>query len=325
VSAIRKASEERGMTASIRKALPELVNFERQADRLGKGQLALLLVLTEKAKSKRFPLNPDEFLSRSGGQVAGASGRAANKILEVHGVKARLSAEGGRTNRGSIALMRAYIGFLNSLHNTRTPNLNLCLQHWVLRTEELLAAAPLRARLNDHQISVRSIINDLIRQAKDRQKSRPGSTIVGTLMQHLTAAKLRCMLGENAPTPHGASDADSSRNTGGDFEIRDSVLHVTAAPAEPLLQKCKENLEAGKRPVIITLATSLQHAQSLAESIGLENRIEFWSLDQFLSANVHEWGAFAEQDVRRQLSQLLQAYNDIIVELHEEPSLKIDF
>lgn len=144
-------------------------------------------------------------------------------------------------------------------------------------------------------------------------------------MQHLTAAKLRCLLKEDAPKPHGASDADSSRNTGGDFEVRDAVIHVTSAPTSQLLEKCKANLESGRKPIIITLAKSVPHAQSLAEELGVEKRVEFWAFDQFLSTNVHEWGGFHERDIREYTRRLFQTYNEIIDELHEEPSLKIAY
>jgi hypothetical protein len=313
------------MTAAKDGLKERLHDFEARGEELGKGSLALLLVLTNSAKQKDFPLDPADFITEGGGQVAGASGAAANRILAAHGVKVRLSAEGGRTNRGSISLMRRYVQCLNELHAQDILDINAALVHWVSRTESFLAAAPFKAKLADHQLSIRALINDLLTQAQVKQKTRPGATFTGTLMQHLAAAKLRMLLKERAPRPHGASDADSSRNTDGDFEINDTVLHVTAAPAATLLEKCRINLSSGKRPIVITLSKSVQHAQALAEELGIESRVEFWAFDQFLSTNAHEWGGFLGQDVRSQARELLQAYNDIIDELHEEPSLKIAF
>ena len=311
------------MTGTTGNLIQRLNEFEAQTGGLGKGSLALLLVLTHGAGSRNFPLDPLDFVTSGGGQVAGASGAAANKILSEHGVKVRLSAEGGRTNRGSIGLMQSYVHCLNELYALNILDLKAALIHWVSRTESFLAAAPFRAKLGDHQLSIRALINDLLAQAQAKQKTRPGATFTGTLMQHLIAAKLRLLLKEKAPKPHGASDADSSRKTDGDFEINDTVLHVTAAPAVPLIEKCRSNLSAGKRPIVITLSKSVQHAQALAEDLGIESRVEFWAFDQFLSTNAHEWGGFQGQDVRVQARGLIRAYNDIIDEIGEEPSLKI--
>jgi hypothetical protein len=313
------------MTAAHGEMIRLLNDFESQTRGFGKGSLALLLILTHNSASRKFPLNAVDFVTSGGGQVAGASGAAANKILAAHGVKVRLSSEGGRTNRGSISLMQSYIQCLNEIHSRGLLDLGGALNHWVARTEAFLAEAPFKARLNDQQLSIRALVNDLLSQAQAKQKTRPGATFTGTLMQHLTAAKLRRLLKDRAPKPHGASDADSSRETDGDFEINDSVLHVTAAPAGPLLEKCESNLSTGKRPIVITLSKSIQHAQALAEERGIENRVEFWSFDQFISTNAHEWGGFHAHDVRAEARELLQAYNDIIDEVGEEPSLRILF
>lgn len=313
------------MTAAQGGMIRALNDFEAQSKKFGKGGLALLLVLTHNAASRKFPLNVADFVTSSGGQVAGASGAAANKILADHGVAVRLSSEGGRTNRGSIGLMQSYIQCLNNIHSRGLLDIGGALKHWVARTEAFLAEAPFKAKLNDQQLSIRALVNDLLAQAQTKQKARPGATYTGTLMQHLTAAKLRRLLKDKAPKPHGASDADSSRKTDGDFEINDSVLHVTAAPAVALLEKCGGNLSAGKRPIIITLSKSVQHAQALAEENGIESRIEFWSFDQFISTNAHEWGGFHARDVKAEARDLLKAYNDIIDEVGEEPSLKIVF
>lgn len=300
-----------------------LTEFESSTAGIGRGALSILLVLTERAKTEKFPLNSDDYVTRGGGQVSGASGSAANKILAAHGVDLRLAAEGGRTNRGSIGLMQNYVRCLNEIHAEGILDLSAALEFWVKRTQALLSAEPFRAKLGDHQLSIRALVNDLVEQAKSKQKSRPGATFTGTLMQHLTAAKLRCLLKENAPKPHGASDADTSRNTAGDFEVNDSVFHVTAAPTSQLLGKCKDNLSAGKRPIVITLANSVPHAQTLAEALDIESRVEFWAFDQFISTNAHEWGGFVYRDIRARAGELIQAYNDIIEEVGEEPSLRI--
>jgi hypothetical protein len=297
--------------------------FESEDNDLGKGALGLLLNLTEVAQAKSFPLNPEDFLTPSKGQVAGISGRKASRILKVHGVNVLLASEGGRTSRGNIQRMYRYIHCLNVLHEQGQLDLTEAMAFWVKRVQQYLANAPFDAKLEDRQLSIRAVVNDLLRQAQERQKTRPGSTFSGTMMQHLTAAKLRCLLKDKAPVPHGASEADASRKTAGDFEFQDVVIHVTAAPGSQLIDKCIGNLQAGKRPVVVTLIESIGHAKSLAAQVGVDNRLEFWAFDQFISTNAHEWGGFIERDVRQRTRELITAYNEIIDELNEEPSLRI--
>ncbi len=220
--------------------------------------------------------------------------------------------------------MQRYVRCLNGLHEQGQLDFSQVMAYWIERVRMFFANAPFGARLEDRQLSIRAVVHDLLRQAQERQKARPGSTFSGTMMQHLTAAKLRCLLKDKAPAPHGASDADSSPKTAGDFELQDAVIHVTAAPTSQLIEKCIANLDAGKRPVVVTLIESIGHAKSLTAQSGVENRLEFWAFDQFISTNAHEWGGFVERDVRQRTRELIDAYNAIIDELNEEPSLRIN-
>jgi hypothetical protein len=315
------------MSGDAARTVQALTDFETETvssrRTVGKGALSVLLVLTDTAKTAVFPLMSSDFLTQGGGQVAGASGKAANRILAAHGVKSRLSEEGGRTNRGSIGLMHSYVACLNDLKMRGDLDLDAALLHWIGRTEALLAQKPFRAKLSDQNLSIRKLVAELIDQARAKQKTRPGSTFTGALMQHLVAAKLRRLLSKEAPAPHGISAADSSRRALGDFEIKDVILHVTTAPSAQLLEKCKDNLSNAKRPIVITLLKSVPHAQTLAEELGIESRVEVWAFEQFISTNAYEWGGFTEKSIRERARELIEAYNDIIDELDEEPSLKI--
>ena len=64
-----------------------------------------MVQFTRLIQDKEFPLNPDKFQTSGKGQVAGLGGGNLKKILKEHGITQQLSAEGGRTSRGSMGLM----------------------------------------------------------------------------------------------------------------------------------------------------------------------------------------------------------------------------
>src|SRR5260221_6654171 len=81
----------------------------------GKGPLCVALVVTEHARRHGLPLDPEKLLTDRGGQVLGLGQSAVQAILNRHDIVKILAAEGGRTSRGSIDNMRAYVGLLNDL------------------------------------------------------------------------------------------------------------------------------------------------------------------------------------------------------------------
>lgn len=74
---------------------------------LRKGGLCVALVVTETAKARGLPLEPEALRTDQGGQVAGLGKAAVQRILQTHGISRVLAEEGGRTSLGSLALMRA--------------------------------------------------------------------------------------------------------------------------------------------------------------------------------------------------------------------------
>ena len=84
---------------------------------LGKGTLALLLVVTDHARERGLPLDADRLVVDGGGQVKRLGRPAVQKILARHGITEVLAREGGRTSMGSVQKMRRYVDLLNRLHH----------------------------------------------------------------------------------------------------------------------------------------------------------------------------------------------------------------
>ena len=170
--------------------------------------------------------------------------------------------------------------------------------------------------------SMRASIRDLMEQAVKRQSEQSGYHIVGTVMQHLVGAKLTLIL-PSPPEMHGASVADVVSDREGDFHVEDVIIHVTSAPSEALLRKCKNNLEHGLRPMIITNYRGVVVAEELAKNTGVENRIDIFDIEQFMASNFYELGKFTGNGRRSTAENLINVYNDIIEKCETDPSLKI--
>lgn len=93
--------------------------FQEENNIYTKGPLSLVVQFTRLVQNKDFPLNPDDFQTSSKGQVAGLGGGNLKKILKEHGITQQLSAEGGRTSRGSMGLMIKYVDFLKRMERRR--------------------------------------------------------------------------------------------------------------------------------------------------------------------------------------------------------------
>jgi len=63
-----------------------------------------------------------------------------------------------------------------------------------------------------------------------------------------------------------ASDYLSYLQADGDPFLSDVAIHVTTAPGETVIGRCRDNIDNGHRPIIVTTARGLTVAEGLAES-----------------------------------------------------------
>jgi len=288
----------------------------------GKGPLSVVLTLTRNIASLEFPLKEDDFLTEGGGQVKGLGRGAVQRILKDHGIDRVLAEEGGRTSRGSIGKMSAYIDFLNQLHEEGLVDMPAIETWWVKRIRDYFASKPLRLRA-DPSKSLRSIVADLIDVAFARQGECPGTMVVGAVMQHLVGAKLSLAVPDMELDHNGFSVADSLSGRQGDFLLHDTAIHVTSAPSEGLIRKCLSNLEQGLQPLIITTGQGVGGATALARTFEVAGRIDVLDIEQFIATNVFEWSGFNRTRRFDSLDSLIESYNRIVEECETDPSLRI--
>ena len=306
-------------------AFDRLESFREDNDISSKGQLSVVVQVTDMAKGKPMPLNPDDFKTEKEGQVKGLGGGNLKKVLKRHGITRTLASEGGRTSRGSMGLVRRYFEFLNDWQiEAEAVDFDYIEQYWADRVSDYFNSEPF-ALPADVSRTVSDCVNDLFDQARKRQAENPGTHYLGTVLQHLVGAKLSLILPEGTFEIHGASVADAPTGRAGDFIIEDTAIHCTTMPGELLMEKCAANVRNGLHPVVVTIAERTQVALSLIEDKGLTGKAEVWDAQQFLSANVFEHSLFNSSRRNSFISQLVAKYNEIVGAVESDPSLRISF
>ena len=292
--------------------------------KLGKGNISVFLKVTEHARNLGLPLRPNELLTAGGGQVKGAGLAAVRKILARHGIDAVLAKEGGRTSRGNLKHMHGYVDFLNHLEKDGLVDLEAIEGFWVKEARDILAAKPFQLKL-DSSRGLRSVIRDLLTQAIDRQRSAPGRTDAGAVLQHLVGAKLGRVIQPGSIQHNSYSTADAPTARQGDFELGDTVVHVTTAPGSAVIDRCQQNLDDGFHPILITLPERVAVAAGLAEDAGIADRFDILDIEQFLVTNLYEWRRFHTGNRRETLDDIISRYNEIVDHVETDPGLQIDF
>jgi hypothetical protein len=247
---------------------------------------------------------------------------AVQKILESHGIAKILAEEGGRTSRGSLGLMEAYVQTLNDLHKKGEADLNEAQAWWIEKVKAHFASEGPKFNFDPGK-SLQANIKELFEQAKDVQTNGGGTNYLGAMLQHLVGAKLDFVLGIGKIDHHGFSVSDQSTDRNADFEIDGVAIHVTTHPSEALLRKCEANIRSGLKPVIITLDDGVEGASFLLKNSAIADRVDILDAAQFLTANVYERSLFQAATCKLTLAMLLEGYNAIVEKCETDPSLKI--
>jgi len=301
----------------------ELENFAAEKAFRGQGPLSVALVVTQHAKTMGLPLDPEKLVTGGGGQVLGLGKGAVQSVLKRHGIVRVLAKEGGRTSRGSLGNMREYVAFLNALGEVGKVDLEAVEAFWVSRVQLFFSGKPFNIKL-DASRSLRTVVRDVISQAEKRQRDTPGMNYAGAVLQHLVGAKLDCALGKGHLHHNSFSTADAPNERAGDFFLGDVAIHVTTSPGEAVIERCRENLNDGHRPILVTLQKGLSVAEGLANNVGLADRIDVFEIEQFVALNLYEIAKFAAEGRRIAVTDMVSRYNEIVEEFETDPSLKIE-
>jgi len=289
-----------------------------------KGALCVALVVTDHARAMALPLDPVRLITEGEGQVLGLGKGKVQSILARHSISRVLAEEGGRTSRGSMGNMKAYVAFLNAQQAASGwLDLEAVENFWIAQVRRFFAAKPFMLKL-DATSGLRTIVRNLMELAEARQKEAQGTMILGTMMQHLVGAKLDLILGIGVIDHHSSNTNDQGAGRTGDFDVGDVSIHVSTSPTEALIRKCQENINAARRPVIVTTRRGSVLAEGLALNARIADRLDVIEFEQFVATNIYEMGQFAADQRRMKIEELVERYN-AIVDAHEtDPSLRIE-
>lgn len=289
----------------------------------GKGQIATMLYASRLARRSGLPFDVEGGVTTEGeGQVKGLSKGAVQAILADYGISKVLAEEGGRTSRGSLGNIRNFLKFLNELHIGGHADTSAIEAWWVEQAKNFFNAKPFALRFEAGK-SLRSVLRDLLAQARKRQSEAAGTMFVGAMLQHLIGAKLSLALPDAAIEHNGFSVADAPTGRSGDFEIGSACLHVTTTPGEAVIRKCAANISAGRHPIIITVHDMIPAADVFAAALGIADQLDVLDAEQFLVANLHELGGFRSDQRRVTIEALVDKYNEIVTAQETDPSLRI--
>lgn len=298
---------------------------KKQGKFLNKGGLCVALVVTRTAQMDGLPLDVAALRTNEGGQVKGLGKAAVQSILAEYGITKVLAEEGGRTSRGSLGLMESYVAVLNSMQN-KLPlfELKKAMDWWIEKVMLHFASEGPKFHF-DNGKSITANVADIFAQAAEIQKNAGGASFVGAMLQHLVGAKLDIVLGEGVAFHHGSSVADGPTDRQADFEVNGVAIHVTTHPSEALIRKAARNIQAGLKPVIVTLADGVEGATYLLKNTEWRDRIDVIDATQFLTANVYERSLFKAEECKATLSSILMRYNEIVSVCETDPVLRIRF
>jgi hypothetical protein len=256
-----------------------------------------------------YPLEEAQFLTQGGGQISLIGGDRIKRIIEAIDPTLPSASEGGRTSRGTVGAARDLASRLNSepvfarLAEAERRQAAAAIQRW-------LVTGPLRELANrerikpDYDLTATALVNiRAILQAANQRK------VLGCVAQHLVGAKLQLRFPAATVPGHGCSAADAPTGRQGDFELEDSVFHVTVAPASRLIDKCNDNVRRGLRPFVVVPTEKTEAVVALLEEAGIERSVTVYPLDTFLAQNIDELSEFSSVKSRDRIRELVNEYN----------------
>ncbi|MEO8394621.1 MAG: DUF4928 family protein [Chloroflexota bacterium] len=90
-------------------------------------------------------------------------------------------------------------------------------------------------------------------------------------------------------------------------------------------QKIKANLAANYTPVLIVPGDMITRATDLMNELELNNQVEIFALEMFLTQNILEMADSQGVDHTEMLRRILAIYNERIQAAETDQSLRIDF
>ena len=284
------------------------------------GSIATALIVLNRLQED-YDLNFNAHVAEGGMQIRGASGAAVATVLKSFGEERPFAKEGGRTNRGGPAEIKALLQALQYLHLDRKneEERNAVLQDMQLflvgRVKEFHNRQKIKLTFNP-ALSTWHIVHNLLAEAIAEAKA-------GYVAQHLVGAKLQLRFPDVEVSNESGSTADMQTQRPGDFLIGHTAFHVTVSPMPAVFEKCKHNISQGIKPFLLVPDSKLAGTRQLAE-LTCEQQIAVESIESFVSQNINEISLFSKDKLIRSFKDLVLIYNRRVDEVETDKSLMIE-
>lgn len=286
-----------------------------------RGTIAAALLILDKLRDE-FNLDLDSYRTKKGqSQIAGLSSSAIAGILKKFNEERPFLREGGRTNRGVAGDMGR---MLQSIAEMKLDKLSKTERNLVLRQLQLFLVGQIKDFHNrqvlkvpyDSSFSSWQFINGLLKIAAENGKE-------GQIAQYLVGAKLQLRYPSARIENYSYSTADEPLKRKGDFQINDTVFHITVSPMQAIYDKCKSNVDEGFR-VYLLVPERLLAAAKVNADLHLPGRIFVESVESFVGQNVEELSAFSRIKLTGEFRKLLEIYNHRVDAIESDKSLVIE-
>lgn len=286
-----------------------------------KGSIAAAIHVLERLKVD-YSLNLDSHRSENEGQVAGLSAKSIETLLANFGEHRQLSSVGGRSNRGALPTAGTLLAAMGPLAldelaaEKRIEILTEMQRHLVETVVSRFFAAERVKAAFDPSANTASFIRALLANAEIANKSGP-------VAEHLVGAKLACLYPNKTIRNKSVTTSDAQGGHAGDFQIGQTVFHVTVRPMPELYPKLKKNCEDGLRVYLLVPYAQVVGVQQNATAI-TGNGVAVEPIESFVATNVDEIGHFEDDKIRTGIRTLLETYNRRVDEVELDKSLLIE-
>lgn len=270
---------------------------------------------------KEWPIERSDYVSR-GGRFR-SSGPFIQKILERMGEEREYTSEGGRTTGSCIDAAARLVESLEKVPGYSEASIEDRaaiadeLQMWILHTivKPSLDSEGLKVEIDLHKTPP-AIVGDILSAAMKQKVS-------GAVAQHLVGAKLALRYPKRDIENHGHTTQDRQLGRKGDFELNDTIIHVTMTPGEQVVAKCAKNVRDGYNALLLVPEAELLVASAFVKRNASASKIWVQSIESFIGQNVAEIGEFGKDGLRDNVRLLLQKYNARVEQVETRRALSI--
>jgi len=266
-----------------------------------------------------YDLDVDAHKTPSGKQVKRLTKHHVSNILEEFGETREPLEEAGRTSRGALDAAEDLLGDLqeagltNISGSERRRVLISMMRHCVWVEGQYHERARVEIDFNPSD-NASQAVSKILEDAGDRKR--------GPVAQHLVGAKLALRLPERKIPNHSAYTADVQTGRRGDFDIADTVFHVTVTPSDRVYQKCKSNIDEGYYVYLIVSDEVRSATEDMAHQHSDKIRVE--SVESFVGQNMDEISSFSREKFQREFRGLLEVYNERVKEVESDKAILIN-